>query len=127
LNLGAIKPASALVIGGDGRYHNSVAIQTVIKMSIANGIYHLYVGKNGLLSTPAVSLLVRKLNEEGVDCVGAITLSASHNPGGKDHDFGIKLNDRKGAPLLDEATKVIYQLTQQISSYKIRDAHDFCL
>ena len=82
-----------LILGGDGRYYNKQAIQTILKMAAANGIKHVMVGQNGLLSTPAVSALIRKNN-----AAGGIILSASHNPGGPDGDFGIKFNISNGGP-----------------------------
>lgn len=82
-----------LIIGGDGRYYNNHAIQVIIKMAIANQFGHIIVGQNGLLSTPAVSHLIQKRK-----AFGAIILTASHNPGGKEGDFGIKYNISTGAP-----------------------------
>lgn len=82
-----------LIIGGDGRYYNDYAIQVIIRMAVANQFGHIIVGQNGLLSTPAVSHLVQKRK-----AFGAIILTASHNPGGKDGDFGIKYNISTGAP-----------------------------
>lgn len=82
-----------LIIGGDGRYYNNQALQTIIKMAIANQFGHIIIGENGLLSTPAVSHLIQKRN-----AFGAIILTASHNPGGKEGDFGIKYNISTGAP-----------------------------
>ena len=82
-----------LIIGGDGRYFNAQALQTIIKMAVANQFGHIIVGQNGLLSTPAVSHLIQKRG-----AFGAIILTASHNPGGKEGDFGIKYNISTGAP-----------------------------
>lgn len=82
-----------LIIGGDGRYYNDKAIQIIIKMAVANQFGHIIVGQNGLLSTPAVSHLIQKRK-----AFGAIILTASHNPGGKEGDFGIKYNISTGAP-----------------------------
>ncbi len=78
-----------LVIGGDGRYYNQIAIQTILKIAAANDFGQVLVGQNGLLSTPAASVLIRKYQ-----AFGGIILSASHNPGGQDGDFGIKYNIR---------------------------------
>ena len=83
----------ALIIGGDGRYYNNHAIQTIIKMAVANQFGHVIVGQNGLLSTPAVSHLIQKRQ-----AFGALILTASHNPGGKEGDFGVKYNISTGAP-----------------------------
>jgi phosphoglucomutase len=82
-----------LIIGGDGRFYNAQAIQTILKMAVANGIRHIKIGQAGLLSTPAVSHLIRKYQ-----AAGGIILSASHNPGGPDGDFGIKFNTANGGP-----------------------------
>ena len=82
-----------LVLGGDGRYYNRIAIQTILKMAAANGIGKVLVGQDGILSTPAVSCIIRKHH-----AFGGIVLSASHNPGGPDGDFGIKYNIGNGGP-----------------------------
>ena len=84
---------TTLVIGGDGRYFNDHAIQTILKMAAANGVRRAIVGQNGLLSTPAASCVIRKHN-----AFGGIILSASHNPAGPDGDFGIKYNVSNGGP-----------------------------
>ena len=76
-----------LVVGGDGRYFNREAVQTIVAMAIANGYKEIIVGQGGILSTPAASCVIRKYK-----CSGGIILSASHNPGGPDEDFGIKYN-----------------------------------
>lgn len=80
-----------LVLGGDGRYFNSTAIQIILKMAAANGVGKIMVGQDGILSTPAVSCIIRKYK-----IFGGIILSASHNPGGPDGDFGIKYNVGNG-------------------------------
>ena len=82
-----------LIIGGDGRFYNDIAIQKIIKMAVANQFGHIIIGQNGLLSTPAVSHLIQKRK-----AYGALILTASHNPAGKDGDFGIKYNISTGAP-----------------------------
>lgn len=102
------------VIGGDGRYFNDKAIQTILKMVQANGAAKAIVGQGGLLSTPATSHLIR-LNKTD----GGFILSASHNPGGIDQDFGIKFNMSNGGPAPESVTEKIFQNTLQISSYKI--------
>lgn len=79
---------STIVVGGDGRYWTPEAIQIIIKISIANGVKRLWIGQHGLLSTPAVSAIIRE--REGGAAYGGIILTASHNPGGIDEDFGIK-------------------------------------
>ncbi|HSV30069.1 MAG TPA: alpha-D-glucose phosphate-specific phosphoglucomutase, partial [Candidatus Omnitrophota bacterium] len=85
-SIGDIK-GKTLVLGGDGRYHNRAACQTILKMAAANGFAKVMVGQGGILSTPATSCVIRKYKT-----FGGIILSASHNPGGPDEDFGIKYN-----------------------------------
>ena len=111
-----------LVIGGDGRYHNDVAIQTILRMAVANGFEHLMIGEGGILSTPAVSHLVRKFG-----AMGALILSASHNPAGPNEDFGIKFNNASGAPAPESITSAIYQRTRQIDHYRIADVPELAL
>lgn len=110
----------ALVIAGDGRFYNDVATQLIIKMAAANGVRHVYVGQGGLLSTPAASALIRKLNaDHGEDyCVGGVLLTASHNPGGEEEDFGIKFNSKNGGPALESLTDKIFLHTKGITTYK---------
>ena len=108
-----------LVVGGDGRYHNDVAIQTIVKMAAAHGVGRIMVGQNGLLSTPAASCLIRKYQ-----ACGGIVLSASHNPGGPNGDFGIKYNTFNGGPAPEALTAKIYARTQTIGTYEIADAPD---
>lgn len=105
-----------LVLGGDGRYYNREVIQTVLRIGIANGVGRIVIGKDGLLSTPAASHLIRKLG-----AFGGIILSASHNPGGPDGDFGIKFNGSNGGPAPEKVTEAIFARTKSISSYKIAD------
>ena len=111
-----------LVIGGDGRYFNRKAIQTIIKMAVANGFGELMIGKGGLLSTPAASCVIRKYQ-----AFGGIILSASHNPGGPTEDFGIKYNISNGGPAPEKVTEAIYANTQKIENYKIADTPDIDL
>jgi phosphoglucomutase len=101
-----------LVVGGDGRYYNDVAVQTIIRMAAANGFDKVLVGQNGLLSTPAASCLIRKYKASG-----GIILSASHNPAGPTEDFGIKFNGANGGPATELVTQAIYQETLQIDHY----------
>ena len=108
-----------LVIGGDGRYYNSQVIQTAIRMAAANGFGRVMVGQNGLLSTPAASHLIRKYK-----AFGGIILSASHNPGGPDGDFGIKYNGGNGGPAPEKLTDEIFARTKVISSYRITTSPD---
>lgn len=111
-----------IVLGGDGRFYNQVAIQTILKIAAANGVGKVLVGQNGIVSTPAASCLIRKYNAKG-----GIVLSASHNPGGKDGDFGIKYNIQNGGPAPEKITEAIYSHSQEIKSYKISDAKDIAL
>ena len=111
-----------LILGGDGRYYNNQAIQTILKMAAANGIKHVMVGQNGLLSTPAVSCLIRKYK-----AAGGIILSASHNPGGPDGDFGIKFNISNGGPAPTSFTDATYEFSKEIMEYQIAQADDIPL
>ncbi|PPD45502.1 MAG: alpha-D-glucose phosphate-specific phosphoglucomutase [Methylocystis sp.] len=108
-----------LVVGGDGRYYNREAIQTILKIAAANGFGRAVVGRAGVLSTPAVSALIRSLK-----AFGGIVLSASHNPGGPDGDFGIKYNVANGGPAPEKVTDAIYARTKEITSFRIEDAPD---
>ncbi|APC92014.1 MULTISPECIES: alpha-D-glucose phosphate-specific phosphoglucomutase [Francisella] len=103
-----------LVVGGDGRYYNKVAIQTIIRMAAANKFSKIIVGQGGILSTPAASCIIRKYK-----AFGGIILSASHNPGGLDGDFGIKYNISNGGPAPEAITEKIYFETQKIDKYYI--------
>jgi len=103
-----------LVVGGDGRYYGQEAVVKIIKMSAANGVRKLIVGQNGFLSTPAVSCMIRKYQTDG-----GIILTASHNPGGPDADFGIKFNISNGGPAPAGVTDKIYELSNSISEYHI--------
>jgi phosphoglucomutase len=105
-----------LVIGGDGRYFNNHAIQIIIKIAAANGYTHFIIGQNGLLSTPAASHLIRKYK-----AFGGFILSASHNPGGPDEDFGIKFNVSNGGPATEQDTDAFFSYSQTINSYNIMD------
>ncbi|OLT58925.1 alpha-D-glucose phosphate-specific phosphoglucomutase [Moorena bouillonii] len=108
-----------LVVGGDGRYYNRQAIQTILKMAAANGLGRLLVGCGGILSTPAASCVIRKHK-----ALGGIILSASHNPGGPKGDFGVKYNTSNGGPAPEKVTEAIYARSKVIDSYKILDAAD---
>ena len=108
-----------LVLGGDGRFHNTSAIQTILKMAAANGVGKVMVGQDGILSTPACSCVIRKYGT-----FGGIVLSASHNPGGPDGDFGIKFNIGNGGPAPEKTTDAIYARSLEIKSYRIMDAPD---
>ena len=106
----------SLVIGGDGRYYNQQAIRIVIRMAVANGYTRLIVGCGGILSTPAASHLVRLRGASG-----AIILSASHNPGGPQGDFGIKYNGDNGAQVVSAISDKFYQQSLEIAEYRIAD------
>lgn len=110
---------TSLVIGGDGRFYNREAIQVIIRMAAANGFKHLVIGQGGLLSTPAVSHLIRKRKLNG-----GLILSASHNPGGPDGDFGVKFNISNGGPAPEKVTEQIYQTASKLESYSIADVAD---
>jgi phosphoglucomutase len=108
-----------LVIGGDGRYFNDVAIQKIIKIASANGFGAVLVGQNGLLSTPAASHVIRHHK-----AFGGLVLSASHNPGGPDGDFGIKYNIGNGGPAPEKITEAVFARTKVIDRYLTVDAPD---
>lgn len=110
-------PAGAvLALGGDGRYHNREAIQTIIQMAAANGFAKVMVGQAGILSTPAASHVIRKYKT-----FGGLVLSASHNQGGLDGDFGIKYNMSNGGPAPEKITDSIFEKSKAITSYKMAD------
>ena len=111
-----------LVLGGDGRYFNDQATQTILKMSAANGLSKLIIGQSELLSTPAASNLIRQRQADG-----GIILSASHNPGGADEDFGMKFNTANGGPATEDVTERIFAESQILESYQIVDAPDLDL
>ena len=106
-----------LVLGGDGRYFNRSAVQAILRMAAAHGFAKVLVGRGGILSTPALSCVIRKHA-----AFGGIVLSASHNPGGPDGDFGIKYNIGNGGPAPEKITEAIYAATQAIALYRISDA-----
>lgn len=111
-----------LVVGGDGRYYNRQAIQTILKMAAANGIGRILVGAEGILSTPAASCVIRENN-----ALGGIILSASHNPGGPDGDFGVKYNVSNGGPAPEKVTEAIFEESKVIKEYSILEAADINL
>jgi phosphoglucomutase len=104
------------VVGGDGRFFNAEAIGVIIRMAAGNGAARLIVGQNGILSTPAASNLIRKYKTDG-----GIILSASHNPGGENGDFGVKFNAANGGPAPEKITDAIYSKTCEITEYKITE------
>jgi phosphoglucomutase len=109
----------SLVIGGDGRYFNREAIQQILKIAVANGFTDFIIGQGGLLSTPAASHLIRKYNT-----LGGLILSASHNPGGPDEDFGIKYNISNGGPAPEQYTDAFFAYSKTITEYQSADLPD---
>lgn len=113
---------STLVIGGDGRFFNEAVVQIAIKMAAANGFGRILVGQRGLLSTPAASCVIRKHK-----AIGGLVLSASHNPGGPDGDFGIKFNMSHGGPAPESFTEAVFKRASAITEYKTVDQADIDL
>ena len=105
-----------LVVGGDGRYYNREALQVILRMAAANGFGRVLVGRGGILSTPAASCVIRKHG-----AYGGVVLSASHNPGGPDADFGIKYNVGNGGPAPEKITEAVYTRSREITEYHIVD------
>lgn len=116
LENGALPAGATLTVGGDGRYYNRHAIQTIIQMAAANGFSRVLVGQAGILSTPAVSHIIRKYH-----AFGGMILSASHNPGGVNGDFGIKYNISNGGPAPEKITDSIFAKSKVITQYKTAD------
>ncbi len=114
-----ILEGTTLTVGGDGRFYNKTAIQTIIKMAAANGFSKVLVGQGGILSTPAASHIIRKYQT-----LGGIILSASHNPAGPDEDFGIKYNTPNGGPAPEKITEAIFAKSKTINQYKIAEFED---
>ncbi|KAF9224032.1 hypothetical protein BS17DRAFT_753008 [Gyrodon lividus] len=108
---------STIVIGGDGRYFSPETVQTILKIGSANGVKKFIVGKDSILSTPAASNVIRKYKADG-----GILLTASHNPGGPNNDFGIKYNVSNGGPAPENVTNKIYEVTKTIKKYKVIEA-----
>ncbi|MDO8961116.1 MAG: alpha-D-glucose phosphate-specific phosphoglucomutase [Methylophilus sp.] len=117
-----IPKGAVLTLGGDGRYFNTQAIQIIIKMAAANGFAKVLVGQGGILSTPAASHIIRKYQT-----LGGIILSASHNPGGPDEDFGIKYNTPNGGPAPEKITEAIFATSKLIQQYKTQGLPDIDL
>ena len=105
---------STLILGGDGRYYNREAVQIILRMAAANGVGKVILGQGGIFSTPAVSHLIRKHK-----ALGGIILSASHNPGGMNGDFGIKYNISNGGPAPEEFTDAVFEESKVITQYNI--------
>ncbi|KAH9678029.1 phosphoglucomutase [Citrus sinensis] len=108
-----------LVLGGDGRYFNKEAAQIIIKIAAGNGVGKIMVGRDGIMSTPAVSAVIRKQKANG-----GFIMSASHNPGGPEYDWGIKFNYSSGQPAPESITDKIYGNTLSISEIKMADIPD---
>ena len=106
-----------LVLGGDGRYGNRRAIDVILRMGAAHGLSKVIVATGGILSTPAASNLIRKRQ-----AIGGIILSASHNPGGPDGDFGVKVNGANGGPTPASFTDAVFECTKTLEQYSIVDA-----
>jgi len=121
LDEAALQPGQTLVVGGDGRFLNREAIGTIVRMAAANGITHVVVGRGGLLSTPAASHLIRQ------GAAGGIILSASHNPGGPDGDFGIKYNTGNGGPAPESFTNRVAERAAALTSYRVAELPAFDL
>jgi phosphoglucomutase len=121
---GVDQPATGLtlVLGGDGRFHNRTAIQTILRMAAARGYARVLVGQGGILSTPAVSAVIRRHAASG-----GIVLSASHNPGGPGGDFGIKYNAANGGPAPEHLTQAVYERSRVLDHYLISEAPDMAL
>lgn len=120
--LGETRQGATLVIGGDGRFLNREVVQTTLKIAAANGLGHVLVGRGGLLSTPAASNMIRLSN-----AIGGVVLSASHNPGGPDGDFGIKFNTANGGPAPEDVTGAIHKRASMLTEYVIEEAPDLDL
>ncbi|KAK6188585.1 hypothetical protein SNE40_004732 [Patella caerulea] len=112
--LGEKLKGCSLVVGGDGRYFGKEATELIVKICAANGVSRLLIGQNGLMSTPALSCVIRKYKTDG-----GIILTASHNPGGPNGDFGIKFNTANGGPAPEAVTNAIFEATKTISEYPI--------
>ena len=116
------REGATLVLGGDGRFFNRAVVQTALKIAAANGFGRVLVGRGGLLSTPAASCVIRRHG-----AIGGIILSASHNPGGPDGDFGIKFNTANGGPAPESVTEAIFSATKTLTEYRIADVPDLDL
>lgn len=116
LNVLQLPAGATLVLGGDGRYFNNEALQKLIRLTAAAGVRHLIIGQDGLLSTPAASILIRKRKAQG-----GFLLTASHNPGGPDGDFGIKFNMPSGGQAPESVTNAVFDASQALRGYRIAD------
>ncbi|XP_020566560.1 phosphoglucomutase-1 isoform X2 [Oryzias latipes] len=106
------RQGSTMVVGGDGRFFNRAAIEVIVQMAAANGVGRLIIGHHGIMSTPAVPCVIRKYK-----AIGGIILTASHNPGGPDGDFGIKFNTANGAS--EAVTSKIFQISRTLEKFAI--------
>jgi phosphoglucomutase len=113
---------ATLVVGGDGRFYNRQAIQTIVRIAAANGFARILVGRGGLISTPAMSAIIRRQK-----ALGGVLLTASHNPGGPDADFGIKYNISNGGPAPESITERIYAETRRINQFSTIETNDIDL
>jgi phosphoglucomutase len=113
---------ATLVVGGDGRYYSKEAIHIIVELSAGNGVSKLIIGKDGILSTPAASNLIRKRK-----ATGGILLTASHNQGGPEFDFGIKYNMGNGGPAPESVTGKIFQVSKSLTEYKKHKIPQFSL
>lgn len=113
---------ATIVLGGDGRFHNDVAIQTILQMAVANGVAKVIVGLGGILSTPAASHLIRHF-----DAHSGFVLSASHNPAGPNGDFGIKFNVHGGGQASSSVTDAIYDCSKRLREYRIAQAQPLAI
>jgi hypothetical protein len=116
---GAPQDGAAMVLGGDGRWYNKQAAQIIIKLAAGNGVAKMYVGRDGFLCTPAASAVIRARK-----AAGGFIMSASHNPGGPENDWGIKFNSAGGEPAPEKLTDAIYGFTQSVSVLKFADIPD---
>lgn len=118
------KMLDTVVVAGDGRYYNNDAIQTIARVLAANGVSNIWIPQDGIMSTPAVSAVIRRRTADGSGedgqgvAQGGIVLTASHNPGGPEEDFGIKYNEGLGQPAGEEFTETLYEKTLEIKSYR---------
>ncbi|KAJ1444773.1 UTP--glucose-1-phosphate uridylyltransferase-domain-containing protein [Pelagophyceae sp. CCMP2097] len=115
---GADLKCMTLLVGGDGRYYNDVATQKIAQIAAANGVRRIWLAKDGLASTPAMSAVIREKGPAWKKCFGAFILTASHNPGGPNEDFGIKYNCENGGPAPEKLTDAIFEFTKTISAVK---------
>lgn len=119
LDVAALPPAATIVLGGDGRYGNREAVQTILRLAAANGVGRVIVGRGGILSTPAASCVIRERQ-----AAGGFILSASHNPGGPDGDFGVKYNLANGGPAPEAFTDAVAARTRALAEFRTLDSPD---